>query len=193
MSGSLGSGIVNPDSQPPSPWSQVLPPPPPPPPASPPAAAVSAPAAARRAALSPGDVTGGGLPRTPPVESGGRPALSRAGAPRRRAALLPNAVLAGLRRRARTAHGPVVLTIAVDPVRHLLVDRDVIHLADRQRDVRERPPMIPRDARAAVARLGPVIRVLRIHPDIVTVAAAAVGDREREAAVHRTVEACCSR
>src|SRR6476620_5193781 len=88
MSGLLGSGMVNPDSQPPSPWSHVLPPPPnpPPPPWSPWPAVSAAAAAARRAALSPGDVVGGGLPRAPPVESGA-PVLSRAPAPRPRCCL----------------------------------------------------------------------------------------------------------
>ena len=38
-----------------------------------------------------------------------------------------------LRRVARAAHRPVVLPVAVDPVRHLVVDGDVVHLPDRQR------------------------------------------------------------
>src|SRR4051812_29569662 len=75
MFGSLGSGIVKPDSQPPSPWSHVLPPPPNPPPPPPPSpAVVSAPVEARRAALSPGNVTGCGAAV---VESAARPVVSR--------------------------------------------------------------------------------------------------------------------
>src|SRR5262249_31329516 len=44
------------------------------------------------------------------------------------------------------------------------------------------------DAHAAVTGGDPVIRVLRIHPDVVAVAAAAPFDRERLPAVHRSVE-----
>src|SRR5690349_9002078 len=72
MSGLLQSGIVNPDSQPPSPWSHSLPPPPNPPPPPPSVAPVLS--TTPRRALSP--AARGGPPLAATVES--RPALSRA-------------------------------------------------------------------------------------------------------------------
>src|SRR4029450_3069663 len=106
-----------------------------------------------------------------------------------RTALSPNAILPGLWCGARTAHGAVVLAVAVDPVWHLLVDRHVIHLPDGQRDVAERAAVVPCDAGAAIARHTPVVGVARVHPDVVTVAAPAAGDREGLPAVGRAMEA----
>src|SRR5205085_3766509 len=73
--------------------------------------------------------------------------------------------------RARSAHRAVVLTIAVDPIRNLLVDGDVIHLADRQRDGLERLAVIGRETRAQVVGQTEMVGILRIDPDVVIVAA----------------------
>ena len=94
------------------------------------------------------------------------------------------------RRIARPAHRAVVLPVAVDPVRHLVVGGDVVHLANRQHDLVEGPTMIGRDPHAAVARCNPMIRILWIHPDVVAIAASAAGvDSERLPSVERPVEA----
>jgi hypothetical protein len=64
----------------------------------------------------------------------------------------------------------------------------VIHLADGQRDAVERLAVIRSDAHPAVTGRDPVIGILRIHPDVVTVAAPASLDRECLPAVHRSME-----
>src|SRR5439155_6148291 len=52
---------------------------------------------------------------------------------------------------ARAAHRAVVLHVAVDVVGHLVVDRHVIHLADRQPHARRRRArVISRDAHATI-------------------------------------------
>ena len=143
-----------------------------------------------------------GLPRgradaraapAPPAEAA--PAAAAAGILRTpgadaRDARIRRHVRHGHRRIARPTHRPVVLPVAVDPVRHLVVGRDVVHLADRQLDLIEGLAVIDRDAHAAVARGNPVVGVLPVHPDVVAVAAAAaVVDREVLAAVERPVKA----
>src|SRR5262249_19325638 len=73
-------------------------------------------------------------------------------------------------RRARTTHRPVILPLCVYPVRNLVVDRDVIHLTDRQRDGLEAPAMIRRQPRAGVVGEPEVVGVLWVDPDVVIVA-----------------------
>src|SRR5262249_28641827 len=87
---------------------------------------------------------------------------ARDGAARRRCALGNGA---------RSTERAVVLTIAVDPIRNLIVDRDVIHLRDRQRHVLERATVIRREPSGRVIREAEVIGILRIDPDVVIVTA----------------------
>jgi hypothetical protein len=95
----------------------------------------------------------------------------------------------GDRRVTRAAHGAVVLPVAVDPIRHLVVDRHVIHLADRQRHAGEVLAVIGGDAHPAVPCGYPVVGIHRVHPDVVAVPASASGNRESKSPVGRPVEA----
>ena len=116
------------------------------------------------------------------------PAASAASAP---AATSPEGrnVRHGNRGGVRATHRAVVLPVAVDPVRHLVVHGHVVHLADRQHKRREALPVVPRVSGAGVAGRHPVRRVARVHPDVVAIPAAAARDRERLPAVERPVEA----
>ena len=101
-------------------------------------------------------------------------------------------VPAGRRQRlghiARPAHRAVILTIRIDPVRHARVDRDVIHLADRQRDAQRRAHVLAGDACAGVIGETDVVRIQRVDPDVVIVAAP-WDVLERDAAVRRMEKA----
>ena len=103
---------------------------------------------------------------------------------------IAGAVVAGartLRRDARPAHRPVVLHVRVDGVRHLVVDGHVIHLADRQLHTPVATAVLGRERDAGVVRDRETIRILRIPPDVVVVAAP-VDAAERLAAVDRLEE-----
>src|SRR5207253_6146527 len=76
-----------------------------------------------------------------------------------------------LRCRARPAHRAIVLAVAVDPVRDLIVYGDVIHLADRQGDVSEAAAVARRYAHVGVVRESETIGIVRIEPDVVIVSA----------------------
>ncbi len=69
------------------------------------------------------------------------------------------------------AHGGVVLYVAVQVIQNLIVNRDVIHLADRQRDVMKAPPTDRGNGEAAVKPDREALRIFRIHPDIVVIPA----------------------
>ena len=100
------------------------------------------------------------------------------------------AVVAGagaLRGDDRPAHRAVVLHVAVDVVRHLVVDADVVHLPDRQLHTPVAPAMLRGNGDAGVVGDGEAIGVLRIPPDVVVVAAP-VDAAERLAAVDRLKE-----
>ena len=104
--------------------------------------------------------------------------------------LVAGAVVAGarpLRGDRGPAHRPVVLHVRVDVVRHLVVDGDVIHLADRQLHPPVAAPVLGRQRDAGVVRDREPIGVLRIPPDVVVVAAPVDGAK-RLAAVDRLEE-----
>ena len=120
------------------------------------------------------------------------PATARTGAARRHGA--PRDIARHVRDRhrrvRRPAHRAVVLTVAVDPVRHPVVGADVIHLPDRQRHALA--ARRARNPRAAVVGQHEAAAVLRIDPDVVAVAAAAAtasAAAKRDAAVARSMEA----
>src|SRR5438093_1063137 len=71
----------------------------------------------------------------------------------------------------RAAHRAIVLHVAVHEVRHLRVDRHVIHLPDRQRDALNAAAVLLCDAETRIVRDHEALRVLRIPPDVVVVAA----------------------
>ena len=87
----------------------------------------------------------------------------------------------------RPAHRAVVLHVRVDVVRHLVVDGDVIHLADRQLHALRAAAVLRGQRDAGVVRDREAIGVLRIPPDVVVVAAP-VDAAERLAAVDRLEE-----
>ena len=146
---------MKPDSQPPmfGCHASGAPPPRPPPPPPPPSRAASVRTAA------PGDDRAPPPPAAPPAAAA---AATAAPASRRgRGSMLPLGrqplPVTRHRRIARPAHRAVVLPVAVDPVRHPVVDGDVIHLADRQRHA-ELAVLRVLIARAAVAGQHPVRR-----------------------------------
>src|SRR5262249_36128734 len=75
-----------------------------------------------------------------------------------------------LGRRAGPTHRAVVLPIPIYPIGNLVVYRDMVHLADGERDGLERAPMIRREAYAGVVGQTEMIRILRVDPDVVIVA-----------------------
>src|SRR5207244_10213826 len=68
-------------------------------------------------------------------------------------------------------------------LRHLLVYRNVIHLPDRQRDALNAAAVLLCDAETRIVRDHEALRVLRIPPDVVVVAAPVDPLLERVAAV----------
>src|SRR5579862_247821 len=71
---------------------------------------------------------------------------------------------------AGTAHVPVVLHVAVEVIRNLVIDIDVIHLPDRQIHAMEAAAMNCSDVHAAVVGNHEAVGVVRINPYIVIVA-----------------------
>ena len=71
----------------------------------------------------------------------------------------------------RTAHGAVVLHVAVDVIGHSVIHGDVVHLPDGQRHAMDAAAVVGGDVHAAVVGDDNAIGVPRIHPDIVRVAA----------------------
>src|SRR5580765_7320668 len=70
---------------------------------------------------------------------------------------------------ARTSHVSVVLHVAVEVVRNLVVDSDVIHLADRQFHAMQSAAVHGCDAHTSIVGDDKPIGVCRINPDIVRV------------------------
>src|SRR5712692_5188684 len=100
------------------------------------------------------------------------------------------AVVAGagaFRRDDRAAHRAVVLHVAVDVVRHLVVNGHVVHLPDRQLDALGAPSVLRRQRDASIVRDREAIGVLGIPPDVVIVAAP-VDAAEQLASIDRLEE-----
>ncbi len=110
------------------------------------------------------------------------------------AAALHRNVRAGFLHIARAAHGAVILHVAVNLVRHVVIDGHVVDLADRQCNAvdaglhRVLRVVVGDDVHAAIVRDDDALAV-GIHPDIVRVAAAPVDAAERFAAIGRLPEA----
>src|SRR5246500_5946368 len=77
----------------------------------------------------------------------------------------------GIHGDAGTAHIPVVLHIAVEVVRDLIVDVDVVHLADWKSSAVKTATVHRRNAEAAVIGDHKTIGIDGIDPDIVRVSA----------------------
>src|SRR4029077_6015917 len=71
---------------------------------------------------------------------------------------------------AGTTHVPVVLHVAVEVVGHLVIDCDVIHLADRQRDAVEPATVHGGDEHAAIVGDDEAVGVGGVDPDVVGIA-----------------------
>src|SRR5438067_718788 len=70
---------------------------------------------------------------------------------------------------ARAAIRTAVLLVAVDEIRNLIVDGNVVELGNRKLHTVPGPATIDRDAEAAVVRDGQTITVGRIDPQVVIV------------------------
>src|SRR4030095_6348187 len=92
---------------------------------------------------------------------------------------------------ARTAVRWIVLLVAVDVVRDVIISGDVVHLGDRKLDVLPRSTAGDGQRHAAIVGNGHAIAITGIDPHVVVVAAGArgagLGD-ERRAAVDRFAE-----
>ena len=106
---------------------------------------------------------------------------ARAAGLRHRAAGRQPAIAGLFRDRHRSAHRAIVLPIAIDPVRHAIVDVHVIHLPVRQGHANR--TLFGIDAGARVIGEHVSRRVLRIDPDVVAVAAARLSLKRIHAAV----------
>ena len=82
---------------------------------------------------------------------------------------------------ARPARRRPVLPVAVDVVGDLVVDRDVIHLRDRQLNLMPAAPAVDREAEAVVVRDDEAVAVGRIDPHVVVVADRREAPRELDA------------
>ena len=69
------------------------------------------------------------------------------------------------------AHVPVVLHIGINVVRNLVVHRHVVHLPDGQHHAMESAPVYGGDAQPAIVGNHKTLRVFRVHPNVVVVAA----------------------
>src|SRR5262249_22322461 len=87
-------------------------------------------------------------------------------------ATLPAGLL-GIDGNAGAAHVPVVLHVAVEVVGDLVIDRNVVHLPNWQRDAMEPAPVYRRDEHPGIVGDDETVRIGRIDPDVVGVAAPA--------------------
>src|ERR1700733_7207959 len=91
-----------------------------------------------------------------------------------------------------SSHGAVVLHIAVDVVGYLVIDGNVIHLADGKSDRVEPLAVYCGNCESPVVANSEVIRIFGVHPDVMVVSTPA-DLAEGVAAIERDVEAAVSK